>query len=111
MTDITERLRLRTDPTQMLMCYPARPAPDMLCYEAAAEIEQLRAEIAALQAECEGVDAIGELVDEIEQLREALSEIVEECRNTGYGDPTVMERMIDRIGETASAAMRGRQND
>ena len=42
MTDITERLRLRTDPTQMLMCYPARPAPDMLCYEAAAEIERLR---------------------------------------------------------------------
>ena len=71
MTDITERLRLRTDPTQMLMAYPARPAPDMLCYEAAAEIEQLRAEIAALQAECEGVDAIGELVDEIERLRAA----------------------------------------
>ena len=69
MTDIETRLRLRTDPTQMLMSYPARPAPDMLCYEAAAEIEQLRAEIAALQAECEGVDAIGELVDEIERLR------------------------------------------
>ena len=43
MTDITERLRLRTDPSQMLMSYPARPAPDMLCYEAAAEIERLRA--------------------------------------------------------------------
>ena len=84
MTDITERLRLRTDPTQMLMCYPARPAPDMLCYEAAAEIERMRA---------------------------ALSEIVEECHNTGYGDPTVMERMIDRIEETASDAMRERQND
>ena len=84
MTDITERLRLRTDPTQMLMCYPPRPAPDMLCYEAAAEIERMRA---------------------------ALSEIVEECHNTGYGDPTVMERMIDRIEETASDAMRERQND
>ena len=84
MTDITERLRLRTDPTQMLMVYPARPAPDMLCYEAAAEIERMRA---------------------------ALSEIVEECHNTGYGDPVVMERMIDRIEETASAAMRGRQDD
>ena len=84
MTDITERLRLRTDPTQMLMSYPARPAPDMLCYEAAAEIERMRA---------------------------ALSEIVEECHNTGYGDPTVMERMIDRIEETASDAMRERQND
>ena len=43
MTDITERLRLRNDPSQMLMSYPARPAPDMLCYEAAAEIERLRA--------------------------------------------------------------------
>ena len=43
MTDITERLRLRTDPTQMLMCCPPRPAPDRLCYEAAAEIERLRA--------------------------------------------------------------------
>lgn len=43
MTDITERLRLRNDPSQMLMCYPPRPAPDMLCYEAAAEIERLRA--------------------------------------------------------------------
>jgi hypothetical protein len=42
MTDITERLRLRNDPSQMLMCYPPRPAPDMLCYEAAAEIERLR---------------------------------------------------------------------
>ena len=50
MTGITERLRLRADPSQMLMSYPARPAPDMLCYEAAAKIEQLRAEIAALQA-------------------------------------------------------------
>ena len=84
MTDITERLRLRTDPSQMLMSYPARPAPDMRCYEAAAEIERMRA---------------------------ALSEIVEECHNTGYGDPTVMERMIDRIEETASDAMRERQND
>ena len=43
--------------------------------------------------------------DEIKQLRAALSEIVEECRNTGYGDPIVMERMIDRIEETASAAL------
>jgi hypothetical protein len=42
MTDITERLRLRTDPTQMLMVYPARPAPDMLCHEAANKIERLR---------------------------------------------------------------------
>jgi len=51
MTDITERLRLRNDPSQMLMCYPARPAPDMLCYEAAAEIERLRAIIEALEGE------------------------------------------------------------
>jgi hypothetical protein len=42
---------------------------------------------------------------EVEQLRAGLREIVEECRNTGYGDPIVMERMIDRIEETASAAL------
>jgi hypothetical protein len=51
MTDITERLRLRNDPSQMLMCYPPRPAPDMLCYEAAAEIERLRAKVEALEGE------------------------------------------------------------
>ena len=52
-----------------------------------------------------------EAAAEIERMRAALSEIVEECHNTGYGDPVVMERMIDRIEETASAAMRGRQDD
>ena len=51
MADITERLRLRNDPSQMLMCYPPRPAPDMLCYEAAAEIERLRKVIDALEGE------------------------------------------------------------
>ena len=51
MTDITERLRLRNDPSQMLMCYPPRPAPDMLCYEAAAEIKRLRAALQAI-AQC-----------------------------------------------------------
>jgi hypothetical protein len=48
--DIVARLRLRTDPSQMLMCYPPRPAPDMLCCEAAAEIERLRAEDKRLRA-------------------------------------------------------------
>jgi hypothetical protein len=56
----------------------------MLCYEAAAEIKRLRA---------------------------ALLEIVEECRNTGYGDPIVMKRMIDRIEETASAALGEKTDD
>jgi hypothetical protein len=51
MTDITERLRLRTDPSQMLMSYPARPARDMLCYEAAAEIERLRAALRQIEQE------------------------------------------------------------
>jgi hypothetical protein len=41
--DIVARLRLRNDPSMMLMCYPSRPAPDMLCYEAADRIEQLEA--------------------------------------------------------------------
>lgn len=40
--DIVTRLRLRTDPSQMLMSYPARPALDMLCHEAAAIIERQR---------------------------------------------------------------------
>ena len=38
---------------------------------------------------------------ENERLRAALSEIVEECRN----NPIVIDRMIDRIEETASAAL------
>jgi hypothetical protein len=57
MTDITERLRLRTDPSQMLMSYPARPAPDMLCYEAADEIENLRKQIAVMKVEKSLADA------------------------------------------------------
>jgi hypothetical protein len=57
MTDITERLRLRTDPSQMLMVYPARPAPDMLCHEAADEIERLRAENKRLQAALRAIAA------------------------------------------------------
>ena len=69
MTDITERLRLRTDPSQMLMCYPPRPAPDMLCYAAADEIERLRAALQeiiylfldAVQSDCEnGVRSLNE---------------------------------------------------
>ena len=43
MTDIVERLRQRTDYSMMLSCDPPRPAPDSLCYEAADEIERLRA--------------------------------------------------------------------
>jgi septal ring factor EnvC (AmiA/AmiB activator) len=43
--DIVAQLRLRTDPSQMLMCYPPRPAPDMLCCEAANRIEQLENQI------------------------------------------------------------------
>ena len=48
MTDIVVRLRLRTDPSQMLMSYPARPAPDMLCHEAADLIERLRAALTTI---------------------------------------------------------------
>ena len=51
-------------------------------------------------------EELANAANEDKRLRGALSEIVEECQNTGYGDPTVMERMIDRIEETASAAMR-----
>jgi len=51
------------------------------------------------------------LKDEINKLRAALVEIVEECRNTGYGDPIVMERMIDRIEETACTALEGEKKD
>lgn len=47
-TDIVVRLRLRTDPSQMLMSYPARPAPDMLCHEAADLIDRLRAALTTI---------------------------------------------------------------
>jgi hypothetical protein len=43
--DIVARLRRRTDPSQMLMCDPPKPAPDSLSYEAAAEIERLRGRV------------------------------------------------------------------
>jgi hypothetical protein len=42
-TDIVVRLRGRTDPSRMLMSYPGKPAPDMLCHEAADLIERFRA--------------------------------------------------------------------
>ena len=45
--------------------------------------------------------------DEINRLRAALLEIVEECRN----DPIVLDRMIDRIEETARAALEGEKAD
>jgi FtsZ-binding cell division protein ZapB len=108
MTDITERLRLRTDPLQMLMSYPARPAPDMLCHEAADKIVMLWKEIQELKADRRAAMTENhDLWREVERLRAALSEIVEECRN----DPTVMDRMIDRIEETARAALEGEKAD
>ena len=45
--------------------------------------------------------------DEIKRLRAALLEIVEECRN----NPIVIDRMIDRIEETARAALVGEKTD
>lgn len=48
MTDIVDRLRLRTDPSQMLMSYPGKPAPDMLCHEAADLIDRLRAALTTI---------------------------------------------------------------
>jgi hypothetical protein len=45
--------------------------------------------------------------DEINRLRAALLEIVEECRN----NPIVIDRMIDRIEETARAALEGEKAD
>lgn len=45
--------------------------------------------------------------NEINRLRAALSEIVEECRN----NPIVIDRMIDRIEETALTALDGEKAD
>ena len=45
--------------------------------------------------------------NEINRLRAALSEIVEECRN----NPIVIDRMIDRIEETALTALDGEKTD
>lgn len=38
---------------------------------------------------------------EIEMYRKTLRDIVRQCNNSGYGSPTVMERMIDRIEDMA----------
>ena len=43
----------------------------------------------------------------IKELEAALREIVEECQN----NPIVMDRMIDRIEETARAALEGEKTD
>jgi hypothetical protein len=45
--------------------------------------------------------------DETNRLRAALLEIVEECRN----NLIVIDRMIDRIEETARAALEGEKAD
>ena len=47
------------------------------------------------------------LKDEINKLRAALLEIVEECQNNFIA----MDRMIDRIEETACAALEGEKTD
>jgi hypothetical protein len=44
---------------------------------------------------------------ENKRLRAALQEIVEECQN----DPIVIDRMIDRIEETARGALEGVKSD
>ena len=100
MTDIAEQLR-------NLNPWKDSRWPEVL-REGADEIERLRERSADW---CAAMTENHDLWREVERMRAALSEIVEECHNTGYGDPTVMERMIDRIEETASAAMRERQND
>jgi hypothetical protein len=74
--DIVTRLRLKTDPSQMLMCCPPRPAPDMLCYEAADEIERLRALLADnLDWGERHMHEKHAALDEIERLRAVLLEI------------------------------------
>ena len=57
-----------------------------------AEYERLRAENERLKASEEAY-------------RKTLRGIVRQCNNTGYGSPSVMERMIDRIEDMAIDAL------
>ena len=114
MADITERLRLRNDPSQMLMCYPPRPAPDMLCYEAAAEIERL---LLIEQGAADLCDTCGwrmkfpnqecrncenaKLRDEIERLRDALHEWDALIRHQYSGSQEAMSDMTYAAQRTA----------
>jgi len=95
--DIVARLRNLTGLTENL------------CHEAADEIERLQVTMDVLLVDRRA--ALSENHDlwrEIERLRAALLEIVEECRN----NPIVIDRMIDRIEETARAALEGeKKND
>jgi len=54
-------------------------------------------------------EAIYHLLDatqkERDRLRAALHEIVEHCANTGYGNPIVDNRTVDRCEETAMTAL------
>ena len=115
MADIVEKLRavLVDDPVygktiRMTIDY------DMVA-EAADEIERLRrclskqpnTHMIAFEdgRHEELADILLKARDEIERLRAALSAILRQCNNTGYGSPTVMERMIDRIEEEAIGAL------
>lgn len=61
---------------------------------------------------CGTCDAANNVRAEVERLkaseeayRKTLRDIVRQCNNTGYGSPSVMERMIDRIEDMAIDAL------
>ena len=67
-------------------------------------------------SETRNIDAVRE--DEIDRLRARVAEleqavryIFKETQNTGYGNPIVMERMIDRIEECAINAIDAARGD
>lgn len=92
MTDIVQKLRL-VDPTSVLLAAPPHDTSyvqvGLVCHEAAAEIERLRAEVLAEREACaqiaiERADELRRLLVEIERLgaevraeREACAQIVE----------------------------------
>jgi len=90
-----------------------RAANDYLCSRVdylpyCHEIDRLRKVIDDLRHKRNVLQKIcAERVAEIDRLRAALLEIVEECRN----NPIVIDRMIDRIEETACAALGEKTND
>lgn len=88
-----------------------RPAGAFLLL--ADEITRLKAEVAQWKEAFERtMDDVAALRDENERLkaseeayRKTLRGIVRQCNNTGYGSPSVMERMIDRIEDMAIDAL------
>lgn len=79
---------------------PGMPCPAVDCENSMANPDKL----ASMSKRILDQDA------EIEMYRKTLRDIVRQCNNFGYGSPTVMERMIDRIEDMAIDALDKQSN-